>query len=723
MPNVQFIFAIHNHQPVGNFDFVAEEAYRKAYLPFLETLERHPRIKVVLHYTGVLYRFFEERHPEFLDLLRSVIAAGRAEVLTGGFYEPILAVLPDEDKVGQIRALTAYLHRTLGTKATGMWLAERVWEPHLPKFLAAAGVGHIVVDDFHFKMAGLHDDELDGCYLTEEQDGVLRVFPGNERLRYLIPFHPPEETVEFLSRLRTGGRNRLIVMADDGEKFGIWPETYRTVYEEGWLERFLTLLEQNADWLETTTFAAYAAAEPPRGRIYLPTASYMEMGEWSLPTRAMLEYEQALETARSAPGFEKVRPFLKGGIWRNFLAKYPESDHMHKRMLMVSRKVREASAAPAGRGGKRSTTAAQMQDHLYQAQCNDAYWHGIFGGLYLPHLRSAIYEHLLRAESLADAAATSPAGSRRSAPAWLRTERGDFDRDGHEEVMLNSELLNLFVDPTDGGRIAELDWKPRFFNVGNTLTRRREGYHEKLLRLAQEHAGQGGEGGAKTIHELVAAKEEGLQHRLQYDWYRRGSLLDHFLGPGADLAGFLRAEYAEAGDFVLGAYTARSSSAKGRAALLLERDGRVDGRSVRLRKEIVLRSGDPGFAVRYEIRNLNSEELNASFGSEFNFSLLAGNAPDRYYDIPGHRLDKRHLASAGETNNVESVRLVDEWLPLTVALSFSQAAVLWRGPIETVSQSEAGFERVYQSSLVMPIWRISIGPGGRWETEINVSFR
>ncbi len=169
MPKVQFIFAIHNHQPVGNFDFVAEDAYQKAYLPFITVLERHPSLKITLHYTGILYHFFEQHHPEFIDLLRKLVAEGRAEILSGGFYEPILAVLPDEDKIGQIRALTDYIKRVLGYDAQGMWLAERVWEPHLPKAIVAAGINHVVVDDFHFKMAGLQDDELDGYYLTEEQ--------------------------------------------------------------------------------------------------------------------------------------------------------------------------------------------------------------------------------------------------------------------------------------------------------------------------------------------------------------------------------------------------------------------------------------------------------------------------------------------------------------------------------------------------------------------------
>ncbi len=731
MPKVQFIFAVHNHQPVGNFESVAEDAYQKAYLPFISVLERHRSIKVTLHYTGSLYHFFEQHHPEFIAMLRKLVDEGRAEVLSGGMYEPILAVLPDDDKIGQIRALTAFIGKKLGYDAQGMWLAERVWEPHLPKCLDAAGIGHVVVDDFHFKMAGLHDDELDGYYLTEEQNSVIRIFPGSQKLRYLIPFHPPQETIDFLGGLRSTGRNRLAVMADDGEKLGVWPETYRTVYEEGWLDRFFTLLEQNAAWLETTTFSGYLAKEQPRGRISLPAAAYMEMGEWALPTRAMKEYDAALEKIKNSPDLGCLRPFISGGVWRNFLSKYAESNHMHKRMLMASRKVHAAR----GEKGIKESDASQMLDHLYQSQCNDAYWHGVFGGLYLPHLRSGVYEQLIRAEFLADSVllgrrakgrgqkqAAAGRKSGRTAGPWLAIETGDFDQDGNEEVMLNSDLLNVFIDPAEGGRITEIDWKPRAFNVTDILTRRREAYHAKIEQAVKDSAAGGSAGGARTIHERVAVKEEGLQYHLHYDWYTRGSLIDHFLGSGADLANFMRSEYYETGNFVLGSYRFKHKKRGSAAAVSLERDGNVAGLDIRLSKEITLARAAPHFAVRYAIENRSGEELNTAFGSEFNVSFLAGNAHDRYFDIPGHTLDRKNLASFGETNNVSEMSMIDEWLGMKLTLSFDQPAVLWRAPVETVSQSEAGFERVYQSSMIMPLWRISLGPGATWNMELRTKI-
>src|SRR5574341_2469452 len=302
----------------------------------------------------------------------------------------------------------------------------------------------------------------------------------------------------------------------------------------------------------------------------------------------MTEYCDILAVVKGLPEGGKIRPFIKGGIWRNFLAKYPESNHMHKRMLMASRKVHDALGRVGQSTGSVKAEGAAMVDHLYQSQCNDSYWHGVFGGLYLPHLRSAVYEHLIRAEYLADGilkgqgARGKGQGRKKS---WIEIEKGDFDKDGNDEVMLNSELLNLFLDPAEGGRLTELDWKPRSFNLTNTLTRRREVYHEKILQMVRDRPAGSPGGGAKTIHERVAVKEEGLQYHLLYDWYTRGSLLDHFLGSGVDLAGFMKSEYYEAGDFVLGAYGMRSKKSGAAAVVTLRRwarrTARRSGRRVR----------------------------------------------------------------------------------------------------------------------------------------------
>src|SRR3989339_342113 len=217
---VDLLLAVHCHQPVGNLDQVIEEAYQRSYLPFIETLREHPRIKFAAHYSGVLLEWFEARHPEFLGLLKDLVRKGQLELLTGGHYEPILSLIPDDDKLGQIKMLNDYLKGKFGSAPRGMWLAERVWEPHLPRVLAQSGVEYTLLDDSHFIAAGLEKEKLGGYYLTEESGEMLRIFPISRYLRHAIPFKKPDEVIDHLRQLSAGGQG-LAVIADDGEKFGL----------------------------------------------------------------------------------------------------------------------------------------------------------------------------------------------------------------------------------------------------------------------------------------------------------------------------------------------------------------------------------------------------------------------------------------------------------------------------------------------------------------------
>ena len=126
MPGVRLILALHDHQPVGNFDGVFEASYRDSYLPFLEVLEGYPEIPFVLHTSGPLLEWLVERRPEYISRVRALVEAGRVEILGGGFFEPILTMIPHRDRVGQIRAFTAYLEDAFGTRPRGIWVAERV---------------------------------------------------------------------------------------------------------------------------------------------------------------------------------------------------------------------------------------------------------------------------------------------------------------------------------------------------------------------------------------------------------------------------------------------------------------------------------------------------------------------------------------------------------------------------------------------------------------------
>src|SRR5947209_3862527 len=210
----------HNHQPVGNFPWVFQQVYVEAYLPMIEALERHPEVRLSLHYSGSLLDWMEEAQPAFLLRLALLVKRQQVEIVSGGYYEPILPSIPDADKIAQIRRLTERISRDFGANASGMWIAERVWEPGLPRLIRDAGIEWTILDDVHFKNVGLEDKDLYGYYATEDQSSALKVYATSKKLRYTIPWRPAAETIEALRSLATPDGRRILAMGDEGEKFG-----------------------------------------------------------------------------------------------------------------------------------------------------------------------------------------------------------------------------------------------------------------------------------------------------------------------------------------------------------------------------------------------------------------------------------------------------------------------------------------------------------------------
>jgi 4-alpha-glucanotransferase len=702
MSGVRLIFALHNHQPVGNFDGVFEAAYRDSYKPFLDVMEDYPDIPFVLHTSGSLLEWLAEHKPEYVGRVRAMAEAGRVEILGGGFFEPILTMIPYRDRVGQVRDYAAYLTDLFGAPVRGMWVPERVWEQHLVSALVEAGVEYTVLDDFHFQRAGLTDRELTGYYLTEDEGHLLKVFPSSERLRYIVPFHEPHAAYEYLRRLADEQPGATVVCADDGEKFGSWPETYDHVFTHGWLRRFCDMLQANRSWIRPTTFAEAVDSTLPLGKVYLPDGSYREMTEWALPPARQIELKDAVKGAEGHPAAERLKPFVRlGGFWRNFKTKYAESDEMYTRMLGVSNRLAAAESNP---DADPDYLEAARQD-LYRGQCNCPYWHGSFGGLYLPHLRNAIYRHLISAHNAIDDAEglTGPRVS---------LEVADFNLDARQEARLENDHLIAFVRPASGGHVYELDVRPALTNVLNTLDRRPEPYHRAIVAATTPALDR-----PVFSPDRVILKHDGLDQRLVYDRYPRKALVDHFLPLDVTLDELVACRDVELGDFVQGAYLSKVHRGAERVGLVMERIGRADGHAIRIRKSIELAAGSAALEVVYILDDL-PEGVPLHFAVEVNIAAMAGHADDRYYsDATGKRLGM--LDSRLDLPEQAGATLTDEWLDLRVGLEWSRPAGLWCLPVETVSQSEGGFEAVYQSSAVIPHWFITADSSRQWRVRLR----
>jgi alpha-amylase len=430
----------------------------------------------------------------------------------------------------------------------------------------------------------------------------------------------------------------VAILGDDGEKFGLWPGTHKWVYEEGWLSAFLTFLEDEG--IRTMTCSEYLDRRPSLSLVYLPPASYEEMMEWVLEP-ADSELFHALKQGTSP----EARRFLRGGFFREFFLKYPEGNHLHKRMLLVSREVRESPNPEAAR-------------NLYKAQCNDPYWHGIFGGLYLPHLREAAYGNLIEAENKLPLS-----------PGWKGI---DYDFDGREELFFRHDQFSLLIKPSAGGGLVEFDDRTLGRNLLDVLARRPESYH----RQKDQGSGEGG----KSIHEQAKRLPPEAASLLRYDWHPRFSLLDHFLRPGTTLENFRTIDYGEQGDFVNQEYrfTVQEDSA------LLSRQGHVWASDERIPVRVAksIRPTGDRILITYELENEGERELPVLFGVEWNLYLL----PEEWEA----RRDRLSL-------------LDGRWI-----LEFSGGPSLWQFPLQTLSQSEEGYDIIRQGMCFLPHWKLNL---------------
>ncbi|MDP8234582.1 MAG: DUF1926 domain-containing protein [Candidatus Saelkia tenebricola] len=641
--SLTFLIALHAHQPVDNFDYVIEDAFNKSYQPFLDVLSDFPEIKISFHISGSLLDWALIKKPDFINQLKSMVKKGQVEILTAGYYEPILILLPEWDRIGQIQLHRSKMEHLFKVNSTGLWLTERVWEPSLPKSLKKAGIEFVIVDDEHFKLAGYDVENLTGHYITEEEGNEVAVFPGSKFLRYAMPFKLAEETIAYLKSKLERGEN-CIVFGDDLEKFGFWPETYKWVYEEEWLRNFFKALSENASWIKTSHFKDVLMRNNPTGRVYLPCASYSEMMEWS------------------------------DNMFRNFLVKYPESNHLHKKMFNISCSIEERSL-------KLKSKLSEARLNLYKAQNNDTYWHGVFGGLYLTHLRHTAYKHLIKAEKeLEDAFDTR----------FPLYEVKDFDFDGEKEVLFKDSIFNICIAPDKGGAITEIDYKPQEVNLLNTLSRKKEPYHEKVLQNSEAASITSKGNSSFSIHSLKGVKDIDLKEFLIYDSYRKSAWIDHLYGEN----NFNEESCLKSIQDVLPLWGKRY-------------DYEVVGNKIsqslvcpdlNIQKSLIVKKDVLDFEYRIH-SNISGAEF---FSSEFNFLFYA---PE--------------LISGSQIKKQDKLIIEDEWFNLKYEILFSQSTFIFSYPIETVSDSECGIEKTYQGVSLHFIWPLMENLGVGFQIKVT----
>ncbi len=650
---MDLLFGIHCHQPFNNFYEIVQEATEKSYLPFLKELLEFPNIKINVHYSGWLFKWIKEHRKDTFNILKKLSNKGQIEFFVSGFYEPVLSILPERDAEIQIKKSLEFIKNNFGKDARGLWLTERVWEDKLIKLLVNCGIQYVVVDDYHFFAAGFKKQDIFGYYLTESEGEPLGIFPINKELRYLIPFKNVNDIVNYLEKISCG------IIFDDGEKFGLWPKTFEWVYEKGWLNDFFTALEHEKD-INTLTFEKFFKENKPLGRAYLPEVSYYEMGEWAL------NYEAALNISNLTKRKKIPENFIRTGIWKNFFIKYEESNNIHKRVLELSKDVHS------------SDSANEALEYLLQSECNDCLWHGVFGGVYLPILRNNAYIAINKAENVLKK------GFHDNSEPVIK----DINFDGYNEIIFRNGYFTVMASAKFGGAIYEFSERDSCFNIMNTLMRRKETYHDSMLKH-EEH--KTNNKGIATIHEMDYTVNKELKDALVFDKHLKYSFIHKFFKKEESFLNYKLCKYEELSNFI-------------------GKDFKFNKDNATFNGEGELSLFNSSFPVliskQYEINdNIFSADITLTNNSYLPFDLKY--CLELNFFFPGHNDKESYMETGDKKVSIESelnieeikrIKIFDNVIGKNIIIEATEEFTLWMYPFYTVSKSEKGFEKIYQGN-------------------------
>lgn len=219
---------------------------------------------------------------------------------------------------------------------------------------------------------------------------------------------------------------------------------------------------------------------------------------------------------------------------------------------------------------------------------------------------------------------------------------------------------------------------------------------------------------------MVVFKQEGLNERVQYDKFPRHSLIDHFFAMDTTREQFENQTAVEVGDFIHQDYEAVIRRKQDRVQVMMTGSGLVEGIPLQMTKGITMEAGSSTLEVAYMIEGL-PQDRTFHFGVEFNLAGLPQQADDRYF-FSGNGTRLGHLGQRLELQNERELGLCDEWLGVRLQLLSDAQANFWTYPVETVSQSEGGFELVHQAVCVVPHWFVQGDSQGRWSVTLRLDI-
>jgi len=417
MNRIKLLFGTYNSQPVGSTDDQLETVYNNSYRPFLKLLYAYPKIKAALFYSGIIFEWFNEKHPEIISLINEMVKRRQIELIGGPFYNPILSIIPNKDRISQIEYLTTYIRKHFGKRPRGCWIPEKIWEPTLSSNINNSGMEYTFLDEDLFRKAGIEKSKLNCVCITEDQGKHIHVFPINKE--YSENFDNPEIIVDTILKKSINNEREVYSIMIDGNS-NLAADSCR---KDGWFEQLFTLLTDHSRKMQTINPGRYIRTLGSVTKVYFPCST------------------------------DKM-------FFRQNFSKYVESNSLYSKMMYMNTLANQVK--------RDKVRKKNAREEIMMGQCSTSYWHKDIPGIYDNSLRKTAYKHLINADK----------STREKGIFSTSLSSNDLDFDGDEEYLYQGQYINAYVHKK-GGVLFELDYLLTSWNYLDTMSRYREPYHQK----------------------------------------------------------------------------------------------------------------------------------------------------------------------------------------------------------------------------------------------------
>ncbi|MDR0409401.1 MAG: DUF1926 domain-containing protein [Spirochaetaceae bacterium] len=342
---VTVILGIHYHLPNGVDNSGFERLYNERIRAVMSALFQFPKIPAVLHFSGSLWYWIERNHSELFMLTENMVRRKQLELLTGGFYEPLMPLISYKDRLGHIEMLTTYLRKHFGKRTQGCLLPELAWDSSMPSVLKSCNVSYAFLDETYFFEAGIKGNDLHSPYISEDKGKLVTIFPISKTLSVGLE-KDAHGTFDTLLRNAENGAEQIIT---------IFPPCFNSVDAEH----------------STENSASYFLSE---------LSAYENKINFSLPSKFI----------KNLPPPRKI--YFPQKASKKCLLEYPETNYLYSKMTFTHALVDQL------RGDKINKRAAY--EELLKSQAYDLFYHTPQSGINRTAVRNAAYQALLDAEKI-----------------------------------------------------------------------------------------------------------------------------------------------------------------------------------------------------------------------------------------------------------------------------------------------------------------------------------